>query len=116
MSPCPSRTVTGVSTSRTCTLTLACVSWGGTWTSTPGFEGRGPEGACAWAAMPVRGRRAIAVLTKRPHWPTKLDGRVRLGAQAGPETTMKLFASPSIAYTLAPAPTNQRLCYQGECT
>src|SRR5439155_2409089 len=43
MSPWPLRTVTGVFTSATCTLTLACLSLGGNCTSMPGFGAIGPE-------------------------------------------------------------------------
>src|SRR5260370_36929534 len=61
MSPRPSRTVTGVFTRATCTLTLAWVSLGGNWTSTPGLGGMGPEGACARAGAPATARRSVRV-------------------------------------------------------
>src|SRR5260370_33214338 len=61
MSPRPSRTVTGVFTRATCTLTLAWGSLGGNWTSTPGLGGMGPEGACARAGAPATARRSVRV-------------------------------------------------------
>src|SRR5258707_15856946 len=61
MSPRPLRTVTGVFTSVTCTLTLACVSLGGCWTSAPGLGAIGPEGACARAGASARARRSVRV-------------------------------------------------------
>src|SRR5712691_12698465 len=61
MSPWELRTVTGVFTSATRTLTLACVSLGGNWTSTPGLGGRGPEGDCGRAGSPATARRNVRV-------------------------------------------------------
>src|SRR5260370_20832524 len=61
MSPWPLRTVAGVFTSVSCTLTLACVSLGGCWTSAPGLGAIGPEGACARAGASARARRSVSV-------------------------------------------------------
>ena|SRR5436309_10980896 len=104
MSPRPSRTVTGVFTSATCTLTLACVSLGGNCTSTPGFGAIGPEGACARAGIPAMGRRSArgkAAVTNRPISPNQEHklGAPPTAAEAGPATTSKSL-EPSIAYTL----------------
>src|SRR6266700_5300045 len=67
MSPRTLRTVTGVFTSATCTLTLACVSLGGCCTAVPGFGGSGPEGA--WAAgAPARATSSVRVRMALAMW------------------------------------------------
>src|SRR5271170_7450145 len=47
MSPFELRTVTGIFTSATRTLNLACTSGGACCTACPGFGAMGPSGACA---------------------------------------------------------------------
>src|SRR5712691_12748766 len=79
MSLRPSRTVTGVFTRATRTLTLACVSLGGCWTSAPGLGAIGPEGACARAGAWARARRSVrvrdapAILSIRITWYHKTE-------------------------------------------
>jgi len=110
-------TVTGVSTSATCTLNLGPRVLGSTGTSTPLRREGGQRGPAWWAAMAARHKSDSRAVTKRPHGPTKLDGVCGWGPGPGPETTCNRSpARPRLHTFLAPAPTNQRLCYQGECT
>src|SRR6266487_67995 len=81
ISPRALRTVTGVFTSATCTLTLACASLGACCTAVPGFGGSGPEGA--WAAgAPARATSSIRVRMALAMWLIRITWCY--GIQPGP--------------------------------